>query len=266
MAPAPPPNVVTVLEALKACIVAVTLIYTSILDIRTREVEPRLWLLPGILAGALSLLELPLITRRVGAAELATHLAGSGLVVAAILAMYLIGMMGGGDLFAATLMLAAHPWPFLLRDAMPALLPLLFYASLAAVTPSLYFLAVNMLRHRGELSRLHGCNLICKAYMATTSLPVRVSDYIESKAWFFPLEMVGEDGSRTLRRSFDVEEEPSEHRERLRRLVEAGVLNPAERIWVSYGIPFLVPILAGYLAYLALGGEPLLRLIASITG
>ncbi len=256
----------TAIEVLKACIVAVTLTYTSILDIRTREVEPRLWLLPGILAGALSLLEVPAITRRVGTAELAVYLAGSGLVVAAILVMYLTGMMGGGDLFAATLILAAHPWPFLLRDAMPALLPLFFYASLAAAAPSLYFLVVNMLRHRGELSRLRGCGLLCKAYLAATSLPVRVSDYIESEAWFFPLEMVEEDGSRTLRRSFDVEEEPSEHRERLRRLVEAGVLDPAERIWVSYGIPFLVPMLAGYLAYLALGGEPLLRLIASITG
>ena len=256
----------TTAEALKACIVVVTLAYTSILDIKTREVEPRLWVLPGVAVGLLSLLELPAVLGRVGLVELLASLAGSGIVVLAILAMYLAGMMGGGDLFASALILAAHPWPFLLRDVMPALLPLFFYASLAAALPSIYFLTLNLLRYRGELARLEDCGPLCKAYLAATSLPVRVSDYLSSRTWFFPLEMVGENGSRTLRRSFDVEEEPSEHRERLRRLVEAGVLSPSERIWVSYGIPFLVPLLVGYLAYLAVGGEPLLRLIATITG
>jgi preflagellin peptidase FlaK len=212
----------TVAEALKIAVVLLALTYTSWLDLRTREVEPKLWLYFSTLLLAVSLLESPLMLGVLDESLLLIQLLGGALAVGLMAALYYAGMMGGGDLFASTMILAAHPWPPLLRPLLlPFLLDILVYSAISFLVIVPLIMIYNILFHRDDLRRLE--RLRSKLVAAATGIPVRVGDYVRSSSWLFPLEDY-RSGERMFRHSFDIDEEPDEHRRMLRRLLEEGRL------------------------------------------
>ncbi len=253
------PQALWYVEAVKTASVLLVLLYTSWLDLRTREVEPRLWLYASLPLAAASLAEAPWIIGHADRLALAVQMAGGLLAVGLMAFLYYAGMMGGGDLFASAMILAAHPWPPLLRGMIiPFLLNTLVYSAVAflVVVPSM--MLYNLVFHRSELARIRG--LKARLVVAATAIPMRVDKYIGSESWLFPLEDY-RSGERRFRLSFDIDEDPGEHREALRRLVEKGTLSGSDTIWVTYGIPFLIPLTAGYVAAVLLGDRLLVAML-----
>ena len=58
---------------------------------------------------------------------------------------------------------------------------------------------------------------------------------------------------RTIRTSFDINEEYTDHQKLIRELISNGLLNPNDYIIITYGIPYIVPILLGTLLFMIFG-------------
>ena len=256
------PRSLEVLEWSKSLLLIGVLVYTSALDLRFREVEPKLWLYVGAPLALISLYEALHLPREISRVMLMVNAVGSAIILASVAALCLAGMMGGGDLFALLVIEAAHPWPFMLSlTPIPFLVLVMIYTASSFLVIIPLMIAYNLLANRAELKRIDG--FWNKVVAASTAIPVRVGDYVESKSWFFPLEDYRE-GRRVFRRSFDVDEDPQEHRNAMRKLISEGLLREDQRIWVTYGIPFLVPLTIGYVASIMVGGAPVLSLIKAL--
>jgi len=237
------------------------MIYASWLDFKTREVEPRLWLYASTPLAVVSALEAPYVLSARGAGYVAAGLAGSLLALGLVGALYYVGMMGGGDLFASAMMIAAHPWPPMLRSLMPFLLDILVYSAAAFLIAVPAVMLYNLALHRGELRRIRSLKL--RLVAAATAIPMKIKRYVESDAWLFPLEDY-RSGEPRFRSSFDIDEDPGEHKRILRSLMERGAVSGEQVIWVTYGVPFLIPMTAGYIAGLMAGDRLLIMLLQAL--
>ncbi len=252
------------LEATKTAGMIILLVYTSILDYRSREVPPSLWLISAAIFSVMTGYEL-FYFRSVSYALVA--LVGCALVSVAIGVLYYIGLMGGGDLFAFITLSLANPWnPIniihggLGRITIPFVIPVLVYSSLGASLIVPFYLIYNILKNRKELSRLPRKY---KIVYLVTGVPMRISELLSRRYWY-PLERPwSRDRYRTY---FDVGEEEEDVKSILRALLEKGEVSSNDKLWATYGLPFIVFITAGYIFSLIGGDKILLKLLMSIFG
>ncbi len=97
--------------------------------------------------------------------------------------------------------------------------------------------------------------------------PMRIKDFLKSKH-YYPLTVFkpsNEGVEVSYRLSFSVEEEDYRiHQNKLKELIDKGIVDPEQIIWVTYGIPYIVALLFGYLLLLVLGDYPVLFLFTHI--
>jgi preflagellin peptidase FlaK len=93
------------IEYLRIAITSATLLYSSYLDLRTREVDDKVWILPSIVGAALNLYAY--ITSDPSA--LIMYGVGVGATAGVAFALYLAGLYGGADAKALTCIAAVHP-------------------------------------------------------------------------------------------------------------------------------------------------------------
>ena len=259
------------LEALKVAIVLVMLVYTSILDVKYREVEPRVWLVFGLLLSAITSYEIyQLAAVGVNPFTLAFYLLISvGLTSAVAFAFAYFELMGGADFFALLVISLAHPWkPFnALLNVMPLFpLSMLANSALLSLTPGAYNLAYNLALRRDAIGGLSSLKPYRRLLVLVAGRPMRVSEFLRTKFTYLMEEFRVERGRirREIRLGFRVSEEPSEDREKVRRMLERGLLSLSDYVWTTEGLPMLVFILAGYLLTLTLGDLVIYAIVLSI--
>jgi preflagellin peptidase FlaK len=249
------------LEYAKLFIMLGTLVATSIMDIRTREIPPKIWSLIIPTLFLLTSTELLLIKNLF---NVVITIIGVVIVVIAVGFLYYVGLMGGGDLFALIAIAVANPWnPFsMIRggniDFMPFIIPVLIYSSVSVSLLVIAYFFINVAYHRKELSRLPSKYKIIYVF---TAVPVSVSDLLRKKYWY-PLERPWRKERYSL--FFDVGEEDADIKEILKKMVEEGGISIQEKLWSTYGIPFIVLILLGYLFSLIGGDKLLLNILHTI--
>lgn len=254
-----------------AAAIGATLVYASVLDLRSRRVPVRTWY-PMLVVGAPFTLWF-----------YASRFAESPSVAVALLvlsvvfgsAMYLFGrfnLVGGADARAiayTTLLLPTFPFTPLLGDALPGFFPfpLLFHACIVAlfVVPAA-LLARNWRRGvRGPFgARLQG-------------YPVTADEITDGAAYGFVMEDLSDEDGVLRRRFFstgetlsailrgrrlytrDLRVEPGEF------AAEIALIRRASPVWIAAGIPFIVPLTVGFFVTLIVG-DTLFFLISFLLG
>ncbi len=253
-----------------AAAIGVTLVYASVLDLRSRRVPFRTWY-PMLAIGAPCTLWFYASLFAERPSSMFALFAFSAIFAAAFYLFGRLGLIGGADAWALvfiTLLLPAFPVTPLLGDVVPGFfaLPLLVHAEIAALLVPFALVIRNWRRGvEGPLSaRLRG-------------YPVTAAEISDGRAFGFLMEELSEEGGAIQRRFFSIGEsiaamlgdtrlytrelrvEPERFPE------ELALVRRASPVWIAVGVPFIVPLTAGFFATLVVG-DTLFYLLAVLRG
>jgi len=222
----------------------VMLAITSYIDLRTREIDPKLWL-PflafGVALAAYRSLEDP--------GSFAIYLGLSMVAPAILLILSLSGMMGLADPIALALVALLIPEPpeglFL-----PPSMVVLALSSMLMVALLIAPLSILNLANHGEIRK--ACrSLYTSILVHMTGFPISIKRFSNTK-FLYPLIYPKLEGSSIVwicRGSFNIDENPRSYREEITSLVERGLLSGGERIYVTWGVPYILFIFIGVALY-----------------
>jgi len=246
-------------EYVKVVLVLVMIIYTAILDVKYREVEPKVWVVFGVPLTLITMYEVYDMILGGTSIFLLSILMGIsiGVTCGIMFVLAYMELMGGADFFAILVISLAHPWkPFnTYLNILPFFpLSLLANSAVLAVTPAIYHLIVNILKYRRAFKIVEGTPWE-KTVLAFIGKPMKVADFLKTKFTYVleSYECINDSFKRTLRLNFKVSEEPEDDRRRIQELVNKGVLKAEDFIWTTEGLPMLLPILLGYILTLTIG-------------
>jgi len=253
-----------------AAAIGVTLVYASVLDVRSRRVPFRTWY-PMLAIGAPFTLWFYASSLASSPSSAIALLVLSALFGGAFLLFGRLGLIGGADAWALafiTLLLPTFPFTPLLGDIVPGFfpLPLLVHAGVAALFVPFGLLARNW--HRGIRGPLAA---MLRGY------PVTADEISEGRAFGFLMEdLATEDG--TIRRRFltlgesitgmlrDTRLYTRELRVEPERFdAELALIRRASPVWIAVGVPFIVPLTAGFFVTLIVG-DTLFYLLSHLLG
>jgi len=230
------------IEELKIIVTLAFLTYTSILDIKYREVDLKVWFIFGVTASILTFLEIMVYGF--------TIINLIRLAVSVVLALsiggltYYLDLFGGADLFALIVLAIMHPWN-----------PIKPLFKLKIELPFILTILINSLITYKVISKLSIPMKYKIAYMFL-GFPTTIDKYLKMK-FSYPLTIyeVSSNGGIKVkyRLTFSIEEEHYEHQEKLEKLVKKGLLKYDDIVWVTQGIPLLVFITLGYIISIIFG-------------
>ncbi len=218
------------------------LVHVSILDIRYREVDTKIWLFYSPLA--------LFLIYDIRFLDIFLFLYSFIVTILILYFFYRLSFMGGADLFVMIILGLAdssvHPLFYSLFSIM-GMEPLIImlFASLIIFISAI----VNFIRYYRYTT---GLPMSKRIILAISGRRMKVKDFINSK-FLFPLSEIDDNGNENLRTSFSVEEDDKEWRDRYAKLVANGIVSEDKMVWVAYGIPVLPFILFGYIISLIVG-------------
>ena len=213
------------------------LIHTSYLDIKYREVNPKIWLIysPLILFFFINFQRLNLF------------LFFYSYIISSILIFifYYFSLLGGADLFLLLILNLANAHvrsllgdSYFINSGMEPLI-VIIYSLIPIVIVGLGNLLFNLHKTPKDLS------LKTRMTLAFSGRQMTIKEFLNSK-FVFPLTEIDQNGSRQVRLSFSIEEDDSEWRKRYEKLLKEGLVREDEKIWVAWGVPVIPFILLGY--------------------
>lgn len=241
------------ISILKIILSSTILLYTSYLDIKSREVEPKIWIIYGGLGGFLTLIEL--FRNNLSIIHIILSI---GIALAIGFVSFYFGLFGGADFLAILSISITHPWPpfnplFQLIIPYPFILTVILNSLLMSLIVPL----INVTKNFRNYNFLINSNIPFKykVFFIFLGYPIKVSKYLKMK-YLFPL-MIFEDLNGKLsvkyRLTFNIDEEHANHQLKLKKLIEKGFISADDVIWVTQGVPLLVFITIGYFISLMLG-------------
>ncbi len=182
-------------------------------------------------------------------------------------------LMGWADFFAVLWITLMFPVPDIylvnlvnvsLFFHFPPIIPIILYSSLSIALIALIRGLYSLVRYRKMVPP--NASFRDKVALPFTGRVVSVKKYLEMKH-YYPLTIPRvEDGKIvfSIRRSFDIYEEYEDYQRELKKLLDNGLIKPEDKIWVTYGIPFIIPLLLGFVITVLVGDTPLLYLLMII--
>jgi preflagellin peptidase FlaK len=239
--------------------VFIVLLIASYWDIVKREIEPSYWLVTGFIGLLLVVLSVATASLNV---DLYGYILFSIIAIAIIGAFYYIGYMGGADLYAVIVIAVTVPKQVLGKGLIPAPFMTVVYGAIISVLIPIYFCLYNL----ASKNRRRAIKRTPKGYiMCFLGIPKRPKEYVNSKGFWFPLTTY-ESGMLVTRYSFQIEEEPEEHRQKIKALLDKNEIGENDFIWITPGIPFVVFILLGFILSVIIGDLPLQLLFGGVNG
>jgi len=224
-------------EWLQKIAAAALLTYAAYSDLRTREVDDRVWVLLCAISAPATLLQLAKLDHP----ALLAYAASSYIAFSLGLALSAFELMGWADFLAlACIGLITPPASRGPISSIPSL-SILVNSLIASIAYPLYLLTRNLAAIiRGEkLFEGIEAGVLEKALALLTLTRISVEEY-ERRRDFYSLAERLEDGRRRLTFSLKIGG-------------EEGPVPQAARVWASPYVPYVVMIAAGYLMYLAVG-------------
>ncbi|MEM0362641.1 MAG: A24 family peptidase C-terminal domain-containing protein [Sulfolobaceae archaeon] len=218
------------------------LVHTSILDLKYREVDPKIWLYYSPLCIFIIFdyhyLFLPLYLYSFAVTNLLFYL------------LYRFSLIGGADLFLNIILGLSNSSVFPLffsKFSVIGLEPLIIilYSSILILLLSIG----NLIKQYKYTKNLP---LFKKVILAMSAKRISVREFLSSK-FLFPLTEIKEDGSIIIRDFFSIEEDDAYWRNYYMKLVKEGKVSENQYIWVAWGIPVIPFIFLGYLLSLIIG-------------
>lgn len=221
------------------------LLVTSYMDLKTREIDPRIWIPFGVIAIALIVVRLYAGDESMGSLYILLSLIAPGV----LLALSLVGMMGFADPIAMLVvsLLIPSPPPGLL---IPPSMFILVLSSLSMLFSLVIPISIYNIKYLQMIRRICG-SIYLTAVIAATGVAISIERF-ERTRFLYPLvypERHGDSIRWVCRASFNIDEEPGTHRARIRALVEEGFVDKSEKIFVTWGVPYILFILIGVVLY-----------------
>ncbi len=254
----------SVLVYVKIAYVVVMLTYFSILDIKYRDIpDKQVWFSLGI-AVLLFILSIPGYLELYNIRFFLSYLLMTIVIGPLILyILYYKDLIGDADVVIASEIAILFPvvkiydYVYMKTSVvihLPPIIPILLYTNLLVLVLLPIIIVKNIVLHR-NIYRGVETGFFKKIVLLATSKPVKVCDYLKMKH-VFPLEefIIDKDGvKRRFRTTFSIQEDYRDHQERLKELIRKGVIDKDTVMIVTYGIPYLVPMLLGFILFLLIG-------------
>ena len=228
-----------------------TLVYASILDVRSRDIPEITWLPASIIALAVNLMY--------GNYDL-MHTVFSLVPSAIVLIMAFLGLMGGADSLALLMVGIAFP-KFLV---VPISLLTLIYSLIPPIILMIYYLIVNVTVNR-KVFKVINCTegKFAKYLLPLLGRPISVEKYLMGR-FIYPLTIPLGNSEFICRTYFGDDDEEEKVRKGIEELVRAGVLRPNDKIIVTPALPHILFILIGFIIATLTPQLWLARLIYSV--
>lgn len=220
--------------------------YLSLLDVKSREVDPKYWLFIIPLLTLLSMTEITLFNKY---ALILPYILGIAINTAIGVLFYYFGLFGGADMFSLIALTIALPLRSRLTLIEQLLIPL--YASIMGLMISLLFLIHNII-HKNWLKLPRSIDAKGRILLFILGIPVTIGKYIRGMRFFYPLiiHTCSEYKSKcsiSIRYSFAIDEEYQDYVKKYRDYLNKGLLTDEDIVWVTYGIPFIINFTVAYI-------------------
>ena len=211
-----------------------TLVYASILDVRSRDIPEITWLPASIIALAVNLMYGNYVLM---------HTVFSLVPSAIVLIMAFLGLMGGADSLALLMIGIAFP-KFLV---VPISLLTLIYSLIPPIILMIYYLIVNVTVNR-KVFKVINCTegKFAKYLLPLLGRPISVEKYLMGR-FIYPLTIPLGNSEFICRTYFGDDDEEEKVRRGIEELVRAGVLRPNDKIIVTPALPHILFILIGFI-------------------
>ncbi len=230
----------------------------SYMDIKSREIDPRLWI-PFIAIGIV-ISAVKIYFGELDAIYLAINLLAPLMI--AILAFQ--GLIGFADFFALLAISLLITEPFSMNALIPPSIMILLISNLSIVFGSMIPLTIINLRHYRMVKKICGSGLRSFIIISTSRI-MSIEKYL-SKKHYFPLmypiytpkgnpDDTASGGSVgwECRTSFLIDEEPEEYKREFESMIKSGAIDSNTLIAVSWGIPFIAFMLISVALYPLIG-------------
>lgn len=235
-----------ILYLIQILLTLVMLLHASILDIKYREIDLKIWALysPIVI----------FIIFHANSINLFLYSYSMGVSLLLLYLLYKFSLMGGADIFTLLILGLANAKIYPIYPVLPGSrlselgiepLVVMLYSSIIIFLVSLF----NLIRN---FKYTNGLPMSQRILISLSAKRLKVKDFLNSK-FLFPLTQIDEKGEKTLRTTFSIEEDDKEWREKFRKLVTEGKVREDEYIWVAYGIPVIPYMLLGYVLSIVLG-------------
>ncbi len=236
-----------VFQLAKIMFTIIAFVIISLKDIKTREIDPKVWII--VIPPILVLTLINVLFASVNVSDLIMYAIGVGIVSLIAVLFYYIGLFGGADMFAMIALSLAVPlsnYTIIFNQLL-----IILIAGLVGLLTIPVLLAYNII-HENWNKLPSNTRLFEKIVLLATAIPVKVTDYVEGKyKFFYPLtvyECNYKDTILTIRYSFNVDEEVNEHITKLNKCIELGKITPnRDYLWITYGMPFIVNLTLAYI-------------------
>ncbi|MEM1661571.1 MAG: A24 family peptidase C-terminal domain-containing protein [Desulfurococcaceae archaeon] len=148
---------------------------------------------------------------------------------------------------------------------LPPIIPIVLYSNILSLMFIIFKSTVFAIKYRKFLPRelpIHK-----RLLLVVFGRPMSIAEYLKSKH-YYPLTLfriVEGRVVKTYRLTFHVEAEDHwVHQNELKKLIDNGFVNPNDYIWVTYGVPYMLPLLITIILVVLVGDYPLLYLFKLI--
>ena len=231
------------ISIVRIVVTIVIFVILSIFDIKTREIDPKLWIFIIPIFAFLSVMDIEFNSISISIIKQYVI----GIIVDSIIAFafYFFGLFGGADMFALIALSIAVP---IVGFVIIYQLLLIVYSGIIGLLIILLFLLLNIAKKNWE-KLPSNIGVFKKIALMSMAIPVPIKE-LDRYKFFYPLTIYNcKDNQKhvIIRLSFDIEEDYSQHIREIKKLLEIGCINDNEYIWITYGIPFLVNLTISYI-------------------
>lgn len=185
--------------------------------------------------------------------------------------LYFYGLVGDGDVYVASAVGLCFTYPdaykttLTRQGVLPPSLVILLYSTMASILLSFINLLANLSRHREELE---GIPLQYRILLPLVAFPIKIEDYLSGRyKYVYPIQIFEIDETGNVKTCFRLLVNlDKEYKNHIKDLVARGLLKGDQHLWVTYGLPMILFINIGLIAFLVLGDKPLLHLLRLIVG
>ncbi len=254
-----------VFQLAKVVFTITVFVVLSLKDIKTREIDPKIWtiIIPLVLIFTL----VNILFVGINALDLIVYTIGVGMISLIAVLFYYVGLFGGADMFAMIALSLAVPLNGYITIFNQLLIILV--AGLVGLLTIPVLLVYNII-YKNWCRLPSNIKSFKKIMLLATAIPVKVIDYVKGRyKFFYPLtiyECSDKDILLTIRYSFNVDEEVSDHIAQLNKCIEQGKIVPnRDYLWITYGMPFIVNLTLAYILVIVFNlGELFYALISNL--
>lgn len=188
--------------------------------------------------------------------------------------IYRLGFIGKADVFIIAELTLLFPYTDVYDIValkandilhLPPVIPIVLYSNLISLLFIVFKSMVFSIMYRRYIPK--DLPLSKKFLLVIFGRPMSVAKYLLTKH-YYPLtiiKLINGNVVKTYRLTFNVEEEDYRvHQENLRDLINRNIVKPNEVIWVTYGVPYMLPLLITLILFLLIGDTPLQLLFTKL--